>query len=362
MKWQCAMANLILLLVFLSSVVSGQENSENKIINEIDEAPNTYWKGEGDISKWQVLDAENSTILGELSENDTVDVFLIEIIANNGSIIEVKNLTNNSLNYQIQNINQTTWAIMDSIKEGEIILGKGFHAIRIEKLGESGKLVQYSFEIINHGEIKIEDLSWMFKNFYFLAGLMLIAPLLVVIYWNRKSIFSSKKEREIKFHEIQVLDELKERFEREHKEEIRKDEMISYLLKNKDKGWNSIQDKLGNANLTYNTDQIEIRCWKITKKIEKILVGIKIAKQDWDLTALQLFSPKGEEVKILKIKPDFMFSNDEIFLGKIESGRILIIQLQINSGIETLSLNISGRVVGETISGVINKYLENEEE
>ena len=135
----------------------------------------------------------------------------------------------------------------------------------------------------------------------------------------------------------------------------------SYLFKNKDKGWNSMQDELGIADLAYNTEQIEIRCWKLTKKIDKILIGI-IAKQDWDLAALQLFSPKGEEIKLLDINPDFIFEGDEVFLGKLESGKILILQLQIKSKIKTLSVNISGKVSGDSISGVINKYIENEEE
>ena len=118
---------------------------------------------------------------------------------------------------------------MDSIKEGEIILEKGIHAIRIEKLGQSEKILEYSFDIVNHGEVKIEDLSWMFKNFYFLAGLMLITPLLIVIYWNRKSIFRNNKKREIEFHEIQVLDGLKERYSREYEEKYRQGKWIVKL-------------------------------------------------------------------------------------------------------------------------------------
>ena len=138
--------------------------------------------------------------------------------------------------------------------------------------------------------------------------------------------------------------------------------MEDYLLKNKDRAWNSIQKEFGRADLSYNTEQIEIKCWKITKKIEEILVGIKISKQDWELAALQLFSPKGEDITILKINPDFMFSKDEVFLGKLVSGKILILQIRIKSGVEALSVNISGKVVGESISGVISKYIENEEE
>ncbi len=361
MKWHPSIVNLLIMILLLCNVVSAQNGNNDRVIIESGDAPSTHWKGDGNFSNWQVLAAENSTLAGELSGNDTVDVFLIEIIANNGSIIELKNLINNSLNYQIQKINQTSWSIMDSIKEGEIILEKGIHAIRIEKLGQSEKILEYSFDIVNHGEVKIEDLSWMFKNFYFLAGLMLITPLLIVIYWNRKSIFRNNKKREIEFHEIQVLDGLKERFSREYEEKYRQDEMINYLFKNKDKGWNSIKDELGIADLAYNTEQIEIRCWKLTKKIEKILIGI-IAKQDWDLAALQLFSPKGEEIKVLDINPDFIFEGDEVFLGKLESGKILILQLQIKSKIKTLSVNISGKVSGDSISGVINKYIENEEE
>ena len=72
--------------------------------------------------------------------------------------------------------------------------------------------------------------------------------------------------------------------------------------------------------------------------------------------------PKGEEIKLLDINPDFIFEGDEVFLGKLESGKILILQLQIKSKIKTLSVNISGKVSGDSISGVINKYIENEEE
>ena len=362
MKWHSVVVNLLILILLLSNVVSAQNENNAEVVIESGDAPSTHWKGEGNFSKWQVLSAENSTLTGDLSGNDTVDVFLIEIIANNGSIIELKNLINNSLNYQIQKINQTSWSIMDSIKDGEIILEKGFHAIRIEKLGQSEKMLEYSFDIVNHGEVKIEDLSWMFKNFYFLAGLMLISPLFVVIYWNRKTIFRNNKKREIEVHEIRVLDGLKDRFNREHEEKNSRDKMIDYLLENKDRAWNSIQDELGIADLIYNTKQIEIRCWRLTKKIEKILVGVKIAKQDWDLAALQLFSPKSEEIKIININPNFMFEGDEVFVGKLESGKILILELQVKSGIDTLSINFSGKVEGESISGVVNKYIENEEE
>mgnify|MGYP001396987450 CR=1 FL=1 len=89
---------------------------------------------------------------------------------------------------------QNTFNTQDILEITKIILEKGIHAIRIEKLGQSEKILEYSFDIVNHGEVKIEDLSWMFKNFYFLAGLMLITPLLVVIYWNRKSIFRKNKK------------------------------------------------------------------------------------------------------------------------------------------------------------------------
>ena len=362
MRCHSAMVNLLILLLLLGNLVTAQDVNDGKIIMENEDAPSTHWKGEGNFSIWPVLSAENSTISGELSGNDTVDVFLIEITANNGSIIELKNLINNSLNYQIQKINQTTWSIMDSIKDGEIILEKGLHAIRIERLGGSDNIIEYNFEIINHGEIKIEDLSWMFKNFYFLVGLMLIAPLMIVIYWNKNSIFTNNKQRQMEFHEIKVLGELRDRFNRENDEKKRRVKMEDYLLKNKDRAWNSIQKEFGRADLSYNTEQIEIKCWKITKKIEEILVGIKISKQDWELAALQLFSPKGEDITILKINPDFMFSKDEVFLGKLVSGKILILQIRIKSGVEALSVNISGKVVGESISGVISKYIENEEE
>ena len=57
------------------------------------------------------------------------------------------------------------------------------------------------------------NLAWMFAPFYVFAGLFLILPMLVVIWWNRKNILTSSfRISELEESEIQVLSLLRERF------------------------------------------------------------------------------------------------------------------------------------------------------
>ena len=40
---------------------------------------------------------------------------------------------------------------------------------------------------------ELEDLSRLFTNFYIIAGVMFLTPMIIVIWWNRNTIFKGDK-------------------------------------------------------------------------------------------------------------------------------------------------------------------------
>ena len=112
--------------------------------------------------------------------------------------------------YQILVLDQTNWAILNSSAGGLIDAPTGTHAIRVEKLGEA-RLTYYDFTLVNAGEITEPELadfvdqSGLFTEYYVFAGAFLIAPAILVMFWNRKRWLSGISDFEVEAHERRRL-------------------------------------------------------------------------------------------------------------------------------------------------------------
>ena len=233
------------------SLTRGAVADSEFLIEEDLDAPETIWGSEGVSGNWIILPENNSTILGTFELNDSVDLYAIEISSSNWTTIRFSVSGNDSVSISIQRLNQSTWSIEEYANEdmGEISLDQGFHAIRLERLGSYEEEVDYRFIVRNMGNFdesgEYVNLAWMFAPFYVFAGLFLILPMLVVIWWNRETILTSSfRSSELEESEIQVLTLLRERFSADRAsvdfEEI--NEALSTLGRD---SWNAISEEFG---------------------------------------------------------------------------------------------------------------------
>ena len=251
------------------SLTKGAVADSEFLIEEDLDSPETIWGSEGVGGNWIIVPENNSTTLGTFELNDSVDLYAIEISSSNWTMIRFSVSGNDSVSISIQRLNQSTWSIEEYANEdiGEISLDQGFHAIRLERLGSYEEEVDYRFIIRNMGNFdesgEYVNLAWMFAPFYIFAGLFLILPMLVVIWWNRKNILTSSfRISELEESEIQVLSLLRERFSADRGsvdfEEI--NEALSTLGRD---SWNVISEEFGKPEIRHFTENIDISLWRV---------------------------------------------------------------------------------------------------
>ncbi len=350
------------------SLTKGAVADSEFLIEEDLDAPETIWGSEGVGGNWIILPENNSTILGTFELNDSVDLYAIEISSSNWTTIRFSVSGNDSVSISIQRLNQSTWSIEEYANEniGEITLDQGFHAIRLERLGSYEEEVDYRFIIRNMGNFdesgEYVNLAWMFAPFYVFAGLFLILPMLVVIWWNRENILTSSfGSSELDESELQVLSLLRQRFSADRSsldiEEI--NEALSTLGGD---SWNAISEEFGKPEIRHFTENVDISLWRVKRGSGSFLIGIKTNQSKWEMAAIRINTPLGEPIKIDSVVPEMMFQDDEIYLGNLEEETTTFVRLEVFGKAPEAAIHISGILEGDPIAAVPAKTIAMEEE
>jgi hypothetical protein len=200
----------------------------------------------------------------------------------------------------------------------------------------------------------------MFDTFYKLIGVLMLSPLMVVIFWNRKTIMSRKKRAiGIQSHDKKRLLRIRERLSEQLKKEDLKDEKLIDLALEQlgESPWNSINEVWGKPILTHMTEEIEICAWKIVENNKNLLLGIKVGNWGWTMAAMRIHFPEGSKLTITDISPKHLFQDDEIFLGTMEKHTQIFIRLSMTGESANLALQLSGLVNDKPLAAVPNKVI-----
>ncbi len=258
---------IMIAVLLISQITNAEIESTDSQKFEEGEAPEKSWKQTGISPDWQRISIGNISFTGNFSENDSVDVFALEIVTEKltrvGFSIKDANLT---ARISVQRLNQSSWSIEefstvgDACEDdanwscGEIELGGGLHAIRLERVGNFENSVEYNFKIRNLGEFEEDsgvfiDLAWKFTPFYIFAGILLILPFIVVLWWNKEDLFGfARNGTTIREYEKQSLVKLRERFTDDTRDPGR-EEIGSYLEILGERSWESTRKELGDPEI-----------------------------------------------------------------------------------------------------------------
>ncbi|MDP7002860.1 MAG: hypothetical protein QF911_04755 [Candidatus Thalassarchaeaceae archaeon] len=347
---------VVFVLLSISQIAYAEQSGNNESqIEEIDDAPDYFWGEVGLDSRWQVITARNITYNGTFGSNDSVDVFALEISSTNGTIVELVRENYSSIIIQIQSLNQSSWTIVYSTNNGQINLSEGIHVVRVERLGDSIEPLGYRFTLNNLGPVEsndvvFEDLSWMFTDFYLIIGFTLILPFLVVMWWNRGQFRAFNRNRNgVSDHEKKVLLTLRERFGEDGLLSLRS-ESIEDSLRHLGQGtWDAAMAELGNPEIRHITSQVEVYAWKFG---DACIIGMEVRDRAWELAAIRIYSPLGEETKVGGVEPEYLFQDDEVFIGDIEPQKTIFLNVDVRGNPSSLNMQLSGIVSGNPVAAV----------
>lgn len=331
--------------------------------NLIGDAPDFLWTKSDDLSHWPLIEFNVSNGASMLEE-EFVDVFAFEVTSSNGSSLRIDGINSQPVSYQILILDQNSWSIMNTSNGGLIDAPQGIHAIRVEKVGEAS-LTGYSFNLVNEGEI-IEtgpdlfvDQSNLFTNFYVFIGILLLTPLAVVIFWNRRVFWGGASDVEVEKHEIRRLRRLKERIAEMVKPESNDEGVIeSALHQLGDSHWKAVIEEWGSPIIRHNTENVDICVWKVRQGSATMLIGVKVADTSWDMAAMRIHSPEGSRVSIKQVSPKHMFQNEEIFLDKLKAKSRTFLLLTLEGEATNIGFQLSGLVNDEPLAAVPNRAID----
>jgi len=369
---------MIVTMSFSQVSFSEQLSSRFHTVSEIGDAPDTLW-GQTELNYTYQVVFVNFEINGNFTDNDSVDIFALKVSSENGSRVGI--MTNSTASFQIFLLNQTNWVIEDSISTelasfegeeyfyGEINLSMGHHAVRIERLGSDDELMDYSFKLVDLGPVvpnedSLEDLSRLFSDFYLFAGILMLLPLLIVLWWNRGGA-SGRRSGVLKIeeHEKRRLRRLRERLvEAASTEELDIVVVESALRQLSDSTWEAVVSDWGQPLIRHLTQQIEICAWRISGVGGTLLVGIRIGSESWDLAAIRIHSPEGSGARIGEVSPEHLFHGDEIFLDKLSPRSTTFMRVSIIGEPSVIGFHLSGVVGGDPVAAVPMSSIRWEEE
>jgi len=358
----------MLVIATLSAFSSASSETEFPLIEENGDAPDILWGSAGFGGQWQKISPNNFTVIGSFQVNDSVDVYALEISSANWTMVGFWLSDNNSASISVQRLNQSTWSIVEFAngEDGELGLSPGLHVIRIERIGNFEEIVSYRFTVENNGSFEGEgefvNLAWMFAPFYIFAGIFLILPLLIVLWWNRGTILQSvKKGSVLSNSEKHVLDSLRKRFSTTQRK-IGIEEVDSALSLLGGDSWGSVSDELGKPETRYFTGNVDICSWRLGESGNSFIIGIRIGESGWSMAAIRIFSPIGEKISISQVIPEMMFQGDEVFLGNLAPETTTFVQIETIGNPPVVNMHISGLVDGEPIAAVPTRPIGFEEE
>ncbi|MBJ28769.1 MAG: hypothetical protein CMB61_01755 [Euryarchaeota archaeon] len=344
------------------------------------EAPEKSWKQTGITPEWQIISIGNITFTGNFSENDSVDVFALEIVSDKLTRVGFSiRESNSSARISVQRLNQSTWSIeefstVENVCEndtnwscGEIELGNGFHAIRLERLGDFENIFDYNFKIQNLGEFEdgsgvFVNLAWKFTPFYIFAGIFLILPFVVVLWWNKEDLFGLVgKKSKLMEYEKKSLISLRKRFT-DDDGNFERDEIRSFLKILGERSWKATRKEFGEPEIRHHTKDLEICAWRFGSSTKTIILGLKTMLLGSEMSAVRIFSPLGESASIERVDPEYIFNEDEIFIGNIESETTIFLRVRLRSYHSNLNVHFSGLVEGNTVAAFPTNSISNEDE
>ena len=327
------------------------------------DAPDRLWVITDDFSNWPNV-SFNQTIEARMSGDEFVDVFAFEVTSANGSKLHIDADLTQPVTYQIFVLNQETWSIENASDGGLIDAPYGIHAIRVEKIGDAS-LTYYDFKLIDDGEIVeidpglFTDQSNLFTDYYIFAGIFLLAPAVLVIFWNRNRWRDGINQIEIEQHELRRLRRLRERLTALLAEEDTNEQVIdSALHQLGDSPWQAVVEDWGGPLLRHNTEQVEICAWRINEGKHTMLIGIRIAESPWELAAMRVYAPEGASVSIAEVSPKHLFNGDEIFLDTLSPLTSTFLRLSISGEPSNIGFHLSGLVNDEPLAAVPNRAID----
>ena len=327
------------------------------------DAPDRLWIISDEFSNWPDI-SFNETIEARMSGDEFVDVFAFEVTSANGSKLHIDADLTQPVTYQIFVLNQETWSIENASDGGLIDAPYGIHAIRVEKIGDAS-LTYYDFKLIDDGEIieidpdLFTDQSNLFTDYYIFAGLFLLAPAVLVIFWNRNRWRDGINQIEIEQHELRRLRRLRERLTALLAEEEPNEQVIdSALHQLGDSPWQAVVEDWGGPLLRHNTEHVEICAWRINEGKNTMLIGIRIAQSPWELAAMRVYAPEGASVSIADVSPKHLFNGDEIFLDTLSPLTSTFLRLSISGAPSNIGFHLSGLVNGEPLAAVPNRAID----
>ena len=327
------------------------------------DAPDRLWIISDEFSNWPDV-SFNETIEARMSGDEFVDVFAFEVTSANGSKLHIDADLTQPVTYQIFVLNQETWSIENTSDGGLIDAPYGIHAIRVEKIGDAS-LTYYDFKLIDDGEIieidpdLFTDQSNLFTDYYIFAGLFLLAPAVLVIFWNRNRWRDGINQIEIEQHELRRLRRLRERLTALLAEEETNEQVIdSALHQLGDSPWQAVVEDWGGPLLRHNTEHVEICAWRINEGKNTMLIGIRIAESPWELAAMRVYAPEGASVSIADVSPKHLFNGDEIFLDTLSPLTSTFLRLSISGEPSNIGFHLSGLVNGEPLAAVPNRAID----
>ena len=327
------------------------------------DSPDRLWTLTDDFSDWPHI-SMNESIAARIVLDEYVDVFAFEVSEENGSRLHIDSDTTQPVNYQILILDQETWVIVNSSSGGLIDAPKGVHAIRVEVIGESN-YHNYDFTLVNSGEIieseppEFVDQSDLFIEYYIFAGVFLLAPAALAVFWNRKRWLGGVTEIELEQHELRRLRRLRERLTAMlAKDETDEQVIDSALHQLGDSPWHAVVADWGEPLLRHNTEQVEICAWRIAEGDATILLGIRVAESPWELAAMRVHAPEGASVSIGAVSPSHLFIGDEISLNTLAAHSRTFLRLTLEGEPSSIGFHLSGLVNGEPLAAVPNRALE----
>lgn len=328
------------------------------------DAPDRLWTDgdeAGELPLFQFGEEVNAYML----LNEDVDVFAFEISDVNGSKFYLKEEIPSALFYQILILNQTTGAIENTSLGMPIDAPAGIHAVRVERTPDFPASGHYAFTLVYLGDsqpavpVEYIDQSDLFLAYYVFAGVFLLAPAFVVLYWNRRQFFGGAADIEIEAHERRRLRRLRERLTALLSEEVVDEQVLeSSLHQLGDSPWQAVVADWGEPLLRHNTAQVEICIWRIAEGGATLLVGIRIADSPWELAAMRVHAPEGATLAIADVSPRHLFQGDEIFLDTLRKGSKTFLRLTLEGEPSNLGFQLSGLVDGEPLAAVPNRSIE----
>jgi len=307
---------------------------------------------------------------GRLSELDTADVYPIfipgEYWETHRLIATLATPTAEGMEIQIQSWNNSAEFIsVEEMEVGTSIVGlnmtPGYHFVIVrhgtESTGGDYYLILNTINITDEDDEPIDpndlqDMWEKFTVFYIIIGVVLLAPFAWVMWTTR----GNRMDGEIQAHERVRLRHLHSRLSKlladEYVDETAIEDALGMLAAIQ---WRATEDEMGEAMLTHHTEAVTLKAWRIIGT--KLLVGIHIEEEAWELAALRFEAIEGPGWKITDVSPKSLFDGDEIYLGTLGVGTTTFLHLTLEGRALGLDLHLSGLVKGKPLAAVPAKAL-----